>query len=272
MRWEQYDDGMKTLAIKVVDPMSVFAFCWGISGAPEDDPRQTYVEFALEPTASGTRLTVTESGFAQLPEEWLEPSYQGNFQIGSASFALFLPVLAGYIADTGRSQAGAHPAADLHRGHGTGDVLRHRRAGLLATGPAHDGTGQHAGQQRGAPWRRTRADEAFAVGLIATGVTEPMAAVMVAGMTPPLATVLFRKRWLPEEREAGKSAWVLGFAFITEGAIPFAARNPLRIIPPCMVAQRLRPGSPRGWAPRWSCRTAASSTSSCPAPPPGPAG
>jgi len=60
MRWEQYDDGMKTLAIKVVDPMSVFAFCWGISGAPEGDPRQTYVEFALEPTASGTRLTVTE--------------------------------------------------------------------------------------------------------------------------------------------------------------------------------------------------------------------
>lgn len=110
------------------------------------------------------------------------------------------------------------------------------------------------------------------MGLIATGVTEPMAAVMVAGMTPPLATVLFRKRWLPEEREAGKSAWVLGFAFITEGAIPFAARNPLRIIPPCMVTQRLRPGSPRGWAPRWSCRTAASSTSSCPAPPPGPAG
>ena len=80
MRWEQYDDGKKTLAIKVVDPMSVFAFCWGISGAPEGDPRQTYVEFALEPTASGTRLTVTESGFAQLPDEWLKPSYQGNIE------------------------------------------------------------------------------------------------------------------------------------------------------------------------------------------------
>ncbi len=80
MRWEQYDDGKKTLAIKVVDPMSVFAFCWGISGAPEGDPRQTYVEFTLEPTASGTRLTVTESGFAQLPNEWLEPSYRGNIE------------------------------------------------------------------------------------------------------------------------------------------------------------------------------------------------
>src|SRR5512144_1532235 len=80
---------------------------------------------------------------------------------------------------------------------------------------------------------------AFGVGLISSGVTEPMAAVMVAGMTPPLglalATVLFRGRWVPEEREAGKSAWVLGAAFITEGAIPFAARRPLRIIPACMV-------------------------------------
>jgi uncharacterized protein YndB with AHSA1/START domain len=78
MRWEQYDDGKQTLAIKVVDPMSLFAYCWGINGAPEGDPRRTYVEFALEPTASGTRLTVTESGFAQLPDEWLESSYQGN--------------------------------------------------------------------------------------------------------------------------------------------------------------------------------------------------
>jgi uncharacterized protein YndB with AHSA1/START domain len=80
LRWEQYDNGQQTLAIKVVDPMSVFAYCWGISGAPAGDPRRTYVEFALEPTAAGTRLTVTESGFAQLPEEWLESSYQGNVQ------------------------------------------------------------------------------------------------------------------------------------------------------------------------------------------------
>jgi len=79
MRWEQ-NDMKSALAIKVVDPMSVFAFSWGISGAPEGDPRRTYVEFALEPTASGTRLTVTESGFAQLPDEWLESSYQGNIE------------------------------------------------------------------------------------------------------------------------------------------------------------------------------------------------
>ena len=78
MRWEQHDNSEGTLAIKVVDPMSVFAFSWSINGAPEGDPRRTYVEFVLEPTATGTRLTVTESGFAQLPDEWLEASYQGN--------------------------------------------------------------------------------------------------------------------------------------------------------------------------------------------------
>ncbi|MDQ1642163.1 MAG: hypothetical protein QOJ90_1514 [Actinomycetota bacterium] len=77
MRWEQHDMEA-TLAIQVVDPMSVFAYSWGINGAPEGDPRRTYVEFALEPTAGGTRLTVTESGFAQLPDEWLEKSYEGN--------------------------------------------------------------------------------------------------------------------------------------------------------------------------------------------------
>jgi len=77
MRWAEHGDHTKTLAIKVIDPMSVFAYTWGIDGAPAADPRRTYVEFALEPTTSGTRLTVTESGFAQLPDEWLG-SYEGN--------------------------------------------------------------------------------------------------------------------------------------------------------------------------------------------------
>jgi len=79
----------------------------------------------------------------------------------------------------------------------------------------------------------------FGVGLIASGVEGPMAAVMAAGMTPPLAlalaTFVARSRWSPDEREAGKPAVVLGLAFITEGAIPFAARHPARIIPACMV-------------------------------------
>src|SRR5712692_1760239 len=67
----------------------------------------------------------------------------------------------------------------------------------------------------------------------------PMAACMVAGMTPPLglalATVLFKNRFTHDEREAGKSAWVLGLSCITEGAIPFAAEDPFRVIPSLMI-------------------------------------
>jgi len=93
MRWEQHDNVENTLAIKVVDPMSVFAYSWGINGAPEGDPRQTYVEFALEPPGSGTRLTVTESGFAQLPDEWLEQTYQGNVEGWRAELDKLAPYL-----------------------------------------------------------------------------------------------------------------------------------------------------------------------------------
>jgi PTS system fructose-specific IIC component len=67
-----------------------------------------------------------------------------------------------------------------------------------------------------------------------------MSAVMCAGMVPPLAmalasTVMARNLFPPVERENGKAAWLLGAAFISEGAIPFAAADPLRVIPACMV-------------------------------------
>lgn len=75
----------------------------------------------------------------------------------------------------------------------------------------------------------------FGVGLLASRIYTPMAAVMAAGMTPPLglalASFLFRGRFDAEERRAGGPALVLGLAFITEGAIPFAAKDPLRVIP-----------------------------------------
>lgn len=79
----------------------------------------------------------------------------------------------------------------------------------------------------------------FSVGLLDSDVYLPMAAVMAAGMTPPLglalATILFKNRFTREEQEAGKAAAVLGISFITEGAIPFAARDPLRVIPSIMI-------------------------------------
>ena len=84
-----------------------------------------------------------------------------------------------------------------------------------------------------------KAAYAFSVGLIASNVYTPMAATMAAGMTPPLAvalaTRLFRSRFTLEEREAGGAAAALGLAYITEGAIPFAARDPLRVIPSLMA-------------------------------------
>ncbi|MDQ0918808.1 PTS fructose transporter subunit IIC [Paenibacillus sp. V4I5] len=83
----------------------------------------------------------------------------------------------------------------------------------------------------------------FAVGLLASSVYGPMAAVMAAGMTPPLglwlATILAPKKFTKEERDAGKAASVLGISFITEGAIPFAAGDPFRVIPSIMVGSAL---------------------------------
>jgi PTS system fructose-specific IIC component len=84
-----------------------------------------------------------------------------------------------------------------------------------------------------------KAAYAFSVGLLSSQVYEPMAAVMAAGMTPPLglalAATLFKNRFTADEQEASSAAAVLGIAFITEGAIPFAARDPLRTIPSLMV-------------------------------------
>ena len=87
-----------------------------------------------------------------------------------------------------------------------------------------------------------KAAYAFSTGLLLdphNPVFLPMAAAMAAGMTPPLglalATVLFKDRFTHDEREAGKAAWVLGLSFITEGAIPFAAEDPFRVIPSIMV-------------------------------------
>ncbi|RDI22098.1 PTS system D-fructose-specific IIB component (F1P-forming) (Frc family) /PTS system D-fructose-specific IIC component (F1P-forming) (Frc family) [Pseudacidovorax intermedius] len=79
----------------------------------------------------------------------------------------------------------------------------------------------------------------FSTTLIASGVATPMAAAMAAGMVPPLgialACRLFASRFTPDEREASKAAAVLGLAFITEGAIPYVARDPLRVIPACVL-------------------------------------
>lgn len=80
-----------------------------------------------------------------------------------------------------------------------------------------------------------KASYAFSVGLLASQSYAPMAAAMAAGMVPPIgmgiASLLARRKFAQSEREAGKASFVLGLCFISEGAIPFAAKDPLRVIP-----------------------------------------
>ena len=84
-----------------------------------------------------------------------------------------------------------------------------------------------------------KAAYAFGIAAIAAGNYDIMAAVMIGGMTPPcaiaLATLLFKDKFTKSEREAGPTNFIMGLAFITEGAIPYAAADPLHVLPACIV-------------------------------------
>ena len=79
----------------------------------------------------------------------------------------------------------------------------------------------------------------FGTAAIAAGNYDIMAAVMIGGMTPPcaiaLATLLFKDKFTKEERESGPTNFIMGLAFITEGAIPYAAADPLHVLPACIA-------------------------------------
>ena len=79
----------------------------------------------------------------------------------------------------------------------------------------------------------------FATGMLANGNYSIMAAVMVGGMIPPIAialsTTFFKSRWTDNEKKSGPVNYIMGLCFITEGAIPYAAADPLRVIPSCVV-------------------------------------
>jgi uncharacterized protein YndB with AHSA1/START domain len=91
MKWDHgYAVDMR---VERVEEPAVFGFTWQIYGLPEDDPRRTYVEFTLEPTGAGTRLTVVETGFAQLPEDVHGKAFDGN----TRGWASELAELAAYL-------------------------------------------------------------------------------------------------------------------------------------------------------------------------------
>ena len=79
----------------------------------------------------------------------------------------------------------------------------------------------------------------FGTAAIAAGNYDIMAAVMIGGMVPPcaiaLATLLFKDKFTKEERNAGPTNFIMGLAFITEGAIPFAAADPIHVLPACII-------------------------------------
>jgi uncharacterized protein YndB with AHSA1/START domain len=66
------------MRVERVEEPAVFGYTWHIFGLPDEDPRRTYVEFTLEPAGAGTRLTVVETGFAQLGEDAHRTAYDGN--------------------------------------------------------------------------------------------------------------------------------------------------------------------------------------------------
>ena len=79
----------------------------------------------------------------------------------------------------------------------------------------------------------------FGTASIASGQFDIMASVMIGGMVPPIAiaiaSLLFKNKFTEQERKAGPTNFVMGLSFITEGAIPFAAADPLHVIPACVV-------------------------------------
>ena len=86
----------------------------------------------------------------------------------------------------------------------------------------------------------------FGTAQLAEGNFEVMAAVMAGGMVPPIAialcTTFFKKKFTEKERQSGVVNYVMGLSFITEGAIPFAAQDPLRVIPSCLIGSAIAGG------------------------------
>ena len=86
----------------------------------------------------------------------------------------------------------------------------------------------------------------FGTAAIASGSYDIMAAVMIGGMVPPIAialsTTFFKNRWTEEERKNGLVNYIMGLSFITEGAIPYAASDPIRVIPSCIVGSAVAGG------------------------------
>lgn len=135
------------------------------------------------------------------------------------AFGLMLPVLAGFIAEAIADRPGL-----ASMGSSSKILLGFILGGMMAI-------------DMGGPFNK--ASYVFGTAAIAAGNYDIMAAVMIGGMVPPcaiaLATLLFKDKFTKEERQSGPTNFIMGLAFITEGAIPFAASDPLRVLPACII-------------------------------------
>lgn len=188
--------------------------------------------------------------------------------IGGLAFGLMLPVLAGYIGEA----IGDRPA--LAVGFVGGVIAANGKSGFLGAlvagfvsgylilllrklcdklpdalekiapvliypvaGILGIGLLMNFAIDMGGPFNK--AAYVFGTAAIAAGNYDIMAAVMIGGMTPPcaiaLATLLFKDKFTKSEREAGPTNFIMGLAFITEGAIPYAAADPLHVLPACIA-------------------------------------
>ena len=160
--------------------------------------------------------------------------------IGGVAFGLMLPVLAGFIG----MAIGDRPALALGfvggmmAANGKSGFLGALAAGFLA---GYLILGGMMAIDMGGPFNK--AAYVFGTAAITAGNYDIMAAVMIGGMTPPcaiaLATLLFKNKFTKEERDAGPTNFIMGLAFITEGAIPFAASDPLHVLPSCIIGSAL---------------------------------
>ena len=147
--------------------------------------------------------------------------------VGSAAFGYMLPILAGFIAMSIADRPG------LAVGFAGGV--------LAMNGTNFAGLAGMMSIDMGGPFNK--AAYVFGTAALASGNYEVMAAVMVGGMVPPIAialsTTFCPKKWTPDERRNGIVNYVMGLCFVTEGAIPYAAADPLRVLPSCVAGAAL---------------------------------
>lgn len=148
--------------------------------------------------------------------------------IGGTAFGFMLPILAGFIAMSIADRPGL---AVGFVGGSIAVVLGVLLGGMMAI-------------DMGGPVNK--AAYVFGTASIAAGNYNIMAAVMIGGMVPPLAialaTIFFKNKFTAEERKAGPTNFIMGLSFITEGAIPFAASDPLHVLPACAVGSAVAGG------------------------------